>query len=64
MSQQTYLQATQPNNIPFNAPPFPGYLPAVQGTQAQIADQVRTHNENLRKWKEYECDEITTETTD
>jgi hypothetical protein len=54
MSQQTYLQATQPNNTPFTAPLFPGYLPAVQGTAAQIADQVRTYNENLRKWKEYE----------
>jgi hypothetical protein len=53
MSQPTYLHATQPNVIAFTAPLFPGYLPAVQGTQAQIADQVRTHNENLRKWKEH-----------
>jgi hypothetical protein len=42
MSQQTYLQATQPNNTPFIALLFPGYLPAAQGMQAQIADQVHT----------------------
>jgi hypothetical protein len=38
----------------FVAPIFPGYLPVVQGTQAQISDQVQAHNESLRKWKEYE----------
>jgi hypothetical protein len=54
MSPQQYLQATQPNNVPFTKPPFPGYLPIVQGNNAQIADQIRTHNENLRKWKENE----------
>jgi hypothetical protein len=53
MNQPTYLQATQPNIIPFTAPLFPGYLPAIQGTQVQIANQVLTHNENLRKWKEH-----------
>jgi hypothetical protein len=54
MTTPTYLAATQPNATPFVAPIFPGYLPVVQGTQAQIADQVRAHNENIRKWKEYE----------
>jgi hypothetical protein len=54
MNQPTYLQATQPNILPFTAPLFPGYLPAMQGMQAQIADQVCTHNENLQKWKEHE----------
>jgi hypothetical protein len=54
MSPQQYLIATQPNIAPFVEPVFPGYLPIVQGTQAQIADQVRAHNENLRKWKENE----------
>jgi hypothetical protein len=54
MTTPTYLNATHPNAIPFVAPIFPGYLPAVQGTAAQVADQVRAHNESLRKWKEYE----------
>jgi hypothetical protein len=54
MTTPTYLTATQPNATPFVAPIFPGYLPAVQGTQAQVSDQVCTHNENLRQWKEHE----------
>jgi hypothetical protein len=40
MTPQTYLTATQPNVTAFVAPIFPGYLPAVQGTVAQVADQV------------------------
>jgi hypothetical protein len=54
MTTPTYLTATQPNVTPFVAPIFPGYLPAVQGTQAQVADQVQAHNESLRQWKEHE----------
>jgi hypothetical protein len=54
MTTPTYLAATQPNVTPFVAPIFPGYLPAVQGTQAQVSDQVRAHNENLQKSKEHE----------
>jgi hypothetical protein len=54
MSTPQYLLATQPNVTAFAAPIFPGYLPAVQGTAAQVADQVRAHNETLRKWKEHE----------
>jgi hypothetical protein len=54
MNQPTYLHATQPEYHTFTAPLFPGYLPAVQGTQAQIANQVHTHSENLQKWKEHE----------
>jgi hypothetical protein len=53
MPTPTYLAATQPNATAFVAPIFPGYLPVVQGTQAQISDQVQAHNENLRKWKEH-----------
>jgi hypothetical protein len=47
------LAATQPNATPFVAPIFPGYLPVVQGTQAEISHQVQAHNENIRKWKEH-----------
>jgi hypothetical protein len=54
MSPQNYLIATQPNNTPFVAPTFPGYLLVVQGTQIQVADQIRAHNENLQKWKAHE----------
>jgi hypothetical protein len=54
MTTPTYLTATQPNATAFVAPVFPGYLPAVQGTAAQVSDQVRAHNESLRKWKEHE----------
>jgi hypothetical protein len=54
MTTPNYLLATQPNAAAFTAPIFPGYLPAVQGTAAQVSDQVRAHNENLRKWKEHE----------
>jgi hypothetical protein len=55
MTTPAYLAATQPNVTPFVAPIFPGYLPVIgNGTQAQIADQVRAHNENVRKWKEHE----------
>jgi hypothetical protein len=54
MPTATYLAATAPNATPFIAPNFPGYLPVVQGNQAQVADQIRSHNENLRKWKEHE----------
>jgi hypothetical protein len=54
MNPQTYLEATQPNIAPFAAPVFPGYLPAVQGMQAQVANQVCNHKKNLQKWKEHE----------
>jgi hypothetical protein len=54
MSTPQYLLATQPNVTAFDAPILPGYLPAVQGTAAQVADQVRAHNETLCKWKEHE----------
>jgi hypothetical protein len=54
MPTATYLAATAPNVTQFVAPAVPGYLPVVQGTVAQISDQVRAHNENLRKWKEHE----------
>jgi hypothetical protein len=54
MTTPNYLLATQPNATAFTAPIFPGYLPAVQGTASQVSDQVRAHNENLRKWKEHE----------
>jgi hypothetical protein len=54
MTTPTYLAATQPNATPSIAPLFPGYFPVVQGTQAQISDQVQAHNENVRKWKEHE----------
>jgi hypothetical protein len=53
MTTPNYLAATQPNATLFVAPIFPGYLPVVQGTQAQISDQVQAHNKNLRKWKEH-----------
>jgi hypothetical protein len=54
VSPQNYQNATQPNNAPFVAPIFPGYLPVVQGTQIQVADLIQAHNENLQKWKEHE----------
>jgi hypothetical protein len=54
MTTPTYLTATQPNATAFIAPIFPGYLPVVQGTAAQVSNQVRANNENLCKWKEYE----------
>jgi hypothetical protein len=54
MTTPNYLLATQPNATAFTAPIFPGYLPAVQGTAAQVSDQVHAHNQNLQKWKEHE----------
>jgi hypothetical protein len=54
MTTPNYLPATQPNATAFTAPIFPGYLLAVQGTVAQVSNQVRAHNENLQKWKEHE----------
>jgi hypothetical protein len=54
MSMLKYLAATAPNNVPFVAPNFPGYIPAVNRTAAAMAAQARQHKEDLRKWKEYE----------
>jgi hypothetical protein len=54
MSTPKYLAATAPNNVPFIAPNFPGYIPAVNGTAAAIAAQARQHKEDLCQWREYE----------
>ena len=46
---------TAPNNTPFVAPIFPGNLPAaLAGTAAQIADALRSFDETLRQWCEYD----------
>jgi hypothetical protein len=54
MTTPNCLTATQPNAIAFADTIFPGYLPAVQGTQEQVANQVRAHNEALCQWKEFD----------
>jgi hypothetical protein len=53
MTTPTYIATIHPNTTLFVAPIFPGCLPAVQGIQAQVADQVQAHNENLQQWKEH-----------
>jgi hypothetical protein len=54
MSTPKYLAAMAPNNIPFVAPNFPGYIPAVNGTAAAMAAQAHQHKEDLQQWKEHE----------
>jgi hypothetical protein len=54
MTTPKYLAATAPNIVPFVAPNFPGYIPAVNGTAAAIAAQAQQHKEDLHKWREYE----------
>jgi hypothetical protein len=55
LSDQAYAAVVAPANTPFVPPAFPGNLPAnLNGTAAQVADQVRVFDEQMRQWREYD----------
>jgi hypothetical protein len=50
-----YTAIIAPNITPFVAPTFPGNLPAnLNGTAAQVVDQVQAFDEDTCQWCEYD----------